>query len=285
MNLGKGLLFSTVGALAGAVLWIVIIKLTGLSLWILAPIVGGAAGFGMMKATQMRGGLPAGIIAAALTLVAIFGARYFVVSQEVSKHLTLSDEDAFALLVSEVATDMERRGVEVYDEDGDYTPRVNHIAGENWNSWSQVERRQFVAARQGETNQAASILTPPSLLFDFGIFGTICAALAAGTAFKTGSVTLEKTLVEKGLAVGEEDAAAVAANMRAEDAKGRSATRAVPRNPKAPAEEPTSLQSSGGRWSVPMRAADERPLPKIKVISSEDDGRAGGSDDTERKVA
>jgi len=286
MQLGKGLLFSAVGALAGAVVWIILIKMTGWSLWILAPIVGGAAGYGMMRAMQMRGGLPAGVVAAGVTLVAIFGARYFIVSQEVAKHLTLSDEDAFAMLTDEVAADMQRRGVEVYDEEGDYTPRVHHIAGENWTSWSEEERRQFVASRQVETSEAAAVLTPLGLLFDFGIFGSICAVLAAGTAFKTASVTLERALMEKGLAVGEDVAAAVAANLRKED----SATRALKRAstaPKVTTDEPAMIASSGGKWAIPMRAPDERPLPKIRIKASDDEAepRDRGSDGGQHQAA
>ncbi len=261
MNLGKGLAFSAVGALAGAVVWIILVKITGWSLWVLAPIVGGAAGFGMMRATQMKGGPVAGVGAAAMTLVAIFGARYFIVSQDVQARLAVSEDDAYAMLVGDVAERMEQRGLEVYDDDGEYVTAVRRKAKEVWSEMSELERSQYAAARQRESDEAAGMLTPLGLLFDFGIFGTICAALAAGTAFKTGSAKLEDTLVERGLAAGGEDAAGLAAKMRSED----------------------SPASSAGRWCLPMQAADERPLPKIKLPSSEDGAAAGR--DLDRKVA
>jgi hypothetical protein len=284
MNLGKGLAFSAVGALAGAVVWIILVNVTGWSLWVLAPIVGGAAGFGMMRATQMKGGTVAGVCAAAVTLVAILGARYFIVSQVVQEHLTLSDEDAFAILEAEVAGGLEQRGVEVYDEEGGYTAAVRRQANTTWSEWTEDERRRYIAAQQGETNEAAAVLTPLGLLFDFGIFGTICAVLATGTAFKTGSITLEQALVDKGLAVGKDDATALAAKMRTEDSALRGAKGAPGKRGRD--EEPAMLASSGGQWSIPMRAADERPLPKIRIASSEDgSARKDDGQDSGRQVA
>lgn len=265
MSLSKGLAFSAVGALAGAVLWIVVIRLSGWSLWVLAPIVGGAAGFGMMKATQMKGGAPAGALAAVITLVAIFGARYFVVSEIVHEHLAMSGEEAYGVLTEEIARDMAAEGQEVFDDEGEYTNKVQRRAYDTWMEMSEEDRHKFIASRQGETDAAASVLTPLGLLFDFGIFGTICAVLAAGTAFKTGSMRLEDALVEKGLAeVG--GAEALAEHLRAGGKVDSAPAQAVT----AKTLETTPRPASAGIWSVPLKPAEEKPLPRIKVVSRDD---------------
>src|SRR5204863_429377 len=53
---GKGLAFAAAGAALGALIWGGLVMLTGWNLWFLAPVIGVAAGFGMMCGTQMRGG-------------------------------------------------------------------------------------------------------------------------------------------------------------------------------------------------------------------------------------
>ena len=215
--MGKGLAFAAVGAAIGAVVWVVVIQLTGLSLWILAPIVGGAAGFGMMRGTQMRGGQPAGVLAAGLTLLAILAARYYIAAAEVKDQLSYDEAEATDQIASEVADEWLDAGYEVYDdEEEDYLPAVYEEAASRWASMSDAEQREYVAALEQGFDETAGALTSLWLLFDFGIFGTICAFLAAGTAFKTASITLEQALVERGHASAD-DAAQVASDLRASD--------------------------------------------------------------------
>ncbi len=217
--MGRGFAFAAVGAAIGAVVWVVVIQLTGISLWILAPIVGGAAGFGMMRGTQMRGGQPAGVLAAGMTLLAILGARYYVAASEVNDHLTYDESEVADAIASEVADEWLDAGYEVYDdEEEDYLPAVYEEAASRWTSMSPAEQRQYVAALEQNMGEAAEVLTPLWLLFDFGIFGTVCAFLAAGTAFKTASITLEQALIERGHASDPDEAVQVASNLRATDA-------------------------------------------------------------------
>lgn len=216
MSLGKGLALSAFGAVIAALIWVILIKTTGWNLWILAPIVGGAAGYGMMRGTQMKGGVPAGLAAAAFTLVAIFGARYFIVSGEVREFATVDSEDAMGFLVEEVADEWAGNDIEVYSEaEEDYLPEVYAAAQERWDSMSEFEREEYIAGFAGDSEQAAAFLTPFALLFDFGIFGTIFAAISAGSAFKLGSVTLEQVLVGEGQATDVTSAACAAARLRA----------------------------------------------------------------------
>lgn len=263
MNLGKGLGFGAVGALVGAVVWIALIKATGWNLWILAPVVGGVAGYGMMRATQMKGGAPAGALAAAVTIAAIFGARYYIVTQDVDARSAVTEEEALDHLTNEVAQEMDKRGIPTMDENGEYRPRVRKKAEEAWSQFVDFEREQYIAGLRQQNREALGVLTPLGLLFDFGIFGTICTALAAGTAFKTGGAKLERELVERGMAT-EDTVADVASKMRAGE----------------------TVSSSGG-WRLPEQRAEERPLPRIKLVTLEEGAKPedGSAEEPKREVA
>lgn len=214
----KGLAFAAVGAAIGAVVWVILVQVTGFSLWILAPVVGGCAGYGMMRGTQMRGGMPAGIAAGALTLAAIFGARWFLINHEVESLLAFDDVAAVEQIAFDVADEWADEGYEVYDEEeADFLPAVYQEAAQRWADFSPAERDDYIASFEEDNAGAAAVLTPLGLLFDFGLFGTLCAVLAAGTAFKTGSITLEESLIQRGHATGAEDAADLAGDLRAND--------------------------------------------------------------------
>jgi hypothetical protein len=208
---GKGLAFSALGAVIAAGLWVVLIELSGWNLWVLAPAVGGAAGYGMMRATQMRGGFVPGAVAAACTVVAISGARYYVVGQWVEEQV---QESAFEHVLESAAAAEEAAEGEVWDDDGEYTPAVHARAQAAWDAMTTPEREELIAAVRSEQGYEGA-LTGVGLLFDFGLFGLICTGLAAGTAFKTGSVTLERALEDKG--VEAQEVAATAARLREED--------------------------------------------------------------------
>ena len=243
MQLRNGLVLSALGALTGAVVWVILIKLTGWNLWILAPIVGGAAGYGMMRGTQMKGGIPAGAAAAACTLVAIFAARYLVVSSEVQQLVAVDSDDALSALREEVANEWVEKDIEVYDEEeGDFLPEVYAKAEQRWEAMSAFEQDEYLAKFRPESEQAAAFFTPLALLFDFGIFGTSFAAMSAGTAFKTGSITLEQALVQEGHVPNAVAADGVTTKLRA----GESVA------------EP-EVCSGGSFWTRPLPPADDGP--------------------------
>lgn len=220
MSMTKGVAYSVIGAAAGALVWGGLIYAFDGGLWILAPTVGGAAGFGMMRGTQMKGGVPAGIAAGLVTLVAIFAVRYATVSAMVQSEFAMDEGDAISALAMEVAGKWEEEERTVYDDEGDFVPAVEAEAQSRWEAMSEGERHEYVAAMEEENGESAAAMTPIALAFDFGIMGTVCAALAVGTAFKTGRMTLEEALVEKGLAQDGEEARSVAGRMREEDGRG-----------------------------------------------------------------
>lgn len=220
MSLGKGLGFAVAGAGLGAVAWGGLGLATGLNLWLLAPVVGGAAGYGMMRGTAMKGGLPAGALAALVTIVAIFATRHVLISHDVDQALAIDGETIRSELATQVADEWAQDDIDVYDEEeDDFTAEVYHEADTRWFAKSEEEQHAFVAELQGQSDTAKAFLTPLALVFDFGLFGTLCTALAAGGAFKTGSITLEKALVEQGHATTTDEAALIATNMREEDAR------------------------------------------------------------------
>jgi hypothetical protein len=248
MSIGKGLAFATVGAVAGALVWGAIIQTTGWSLWILAPIVGGAAGFGMMKGTQMRGSPAAGVGAAVVTILAIIGTRYYVVNQAVAEEMKVDHEVVLESLTYEVATELEESGAEVVGDDGDFLPAVYQRAQATWDAMSPGEQQAYAANLQDESEAATAVLTPLTLIFDFGIIGTFCAALSAGAAFKAGSKTLEEALVEAGQAESVQSAGPMAASLRSAPAK-----------PGTPAE-------GGAFWRTVPGA--EEPAPDVQPMSA-----------------
>lgn len=192
---------------------------TDLRLWIVAPIVGGAAGYGMMRGTQMRGGIAAGLAAAALTIAAIFGARYAVVRYDVAQAMELSPDAALEALAAEVASEWEQAGYETYDEESDdYAMEVYEEADARWVAMSGEEQSALKAELESGNDAVQGVLTPLALIFDFGLFGVLCTALAAGAAFKTGSVTLEEALLERGHAGRADDARRLAGTLRCEAA-------------------------------------------------------------------
>jgi hypothetical protein len=228
---GKALAFAAVGAVLAAAVWAALAFVTGWNLWLLAPVVGGAAGFGMMRATKMRGGVAPGFVAAAVTVVAILGARYVVVSHTLDGQL---EARAIEEVTSHVAEEMEQQDADVFNDAGEYKPEVKARAREAWAKTSETDCTALISAIRSRDGATSGL----GMLFDLGIFGLICTGLAAATAFKSAGMTLEKALVDKGLADGS-NAAEVAARMRSED----SAPATGWRLPVRPGEKPAATQT------------------------------------------
>ncbi|MGE3107682.1 MAG: hypothetical protein AB7O77_04930 [Phycisphaerales bacterium] len=251
MSLGKGLAFSALGALAGAIVWAILIQVSGWGLWLLAPAIGGAAGLGMMKATQMRGGVPAGVLAGAVAFIAIFGTRAFVVNSFVDEHLTATEDDAINAIAAGVAEEYESSDLEAYDEEGEYSAAVYAAAVGRWNDMTGDEQADYIAGMQQENDTAQAVLTPLALVFDFGIFGSLCTFLSVATAFKTGSMTLEAALIEKGHVGNDADAATMAAHLRGGGRAG--------------APMPSEQSSGVSRWTMPLPEVEHSDQPPLQA--------------------
>lgn len=264
MSLRNGLLISSLAAIAAGLVWVLLIQASGWGLWLLAPCIGGAAGYGMMRGMQMRGGMPAGIAAGTITLLVIFGTRYFVISSAVSELVRSGEEEAINAIAYDIATEMEEEGEEPYDDEGGFTEEVQANAAVRWGSMSLREQEEYVGALNEDAEAATEFLTPLAMIFDFGIFGTIFTVLSVGTAFKTASTTLEEALLEKGQAVTGDDAAVMAAKMRGDDIT------------------PTLSSGSSGvsRWTMPLPAADALEGPPLQPLQAMEPMQPTGETDT-----
>ncbi len=200
MSLVNGTLGALLGAAVGAAVWTGISWLTGWNLGILAPIVGGAAGFGMGMGNQGRGGATAGIIAAALTIAGVLASRCMLSELEYSdfadEMATISEEDAQDRLAWEVMDRMISNGETLSESDDDesFPPEVESQAAQLWDQMDDQERAEFIAAMTDEsramTDDAAGVGTFIFFLLNMGLFGWIFTALAAGTAFRIASTEI-----------------------------------------------------------------------------------------------
>jgi hypothetical protein len=212
MLTGKGLAYALIGALLAGAAWLGLVELTGWSLWLLAPAIGGAAGYGMMRATQMRGSIATGLAAAACTVAVILGCRAFITTRSLDATI---QEAAKEHVTELIAADLESQDIEVLDDEGEYTAQVQRQAEQAWAAFSDQERAEVLAAVREESGFSEGGLFGIGLLLDLGLFGLICTGLAAATAFKTASTTLEQALADKGL--DSDEAAQTAQRMRAEN--------------------------------------------------------------------
>jgi hypothetical protein len=212
MLTGKGLAYALIAAMLAGAAWVGLVELTGWSLWLLAPAIGGAAGYGMMRATQMRGGVVPGLAAAACCVAVILGCRAFTASRWVDAQ---TQEAAMNHVTELIAADLEAQDIEVLDDEGEYTAEVQRKAEQAWAGLSDSERAKVLDAVREESGFSEGGLFGIGLVFDFGLFGLICTGLAAATAFKTASFTLEQALQDKGL--DSDEAAQTAQRLRAEN--------------------------------------------------------------------
>jgi hypothetical protein len=241
---GKGLAFAAAGALTGAIIWGALSMFTGWSLWLLAPVIGGAAGLGMGYGTQMRGRPSHGLGAAAFTVLAIFGARYFVESRALGTRL---EQEAVQNMTAQIAQEMEKKDADVYNDAGEYKDEVKAKGRAAWAGVSGHDRRAYLEALRAQNGSPTAM----GVFINFGLWGMICTALAAGAAFKSANMSLERALVMKGLAT-DTDALNVAASMRAAQAARE----------KARAEGAPQPGLAGGLSSTKMRVPGDPPQHK-----------------------
>lgn len=80
-SLGKGVIFSAIGAAVGAAVWVVVVNFTGYEIGWIAWGLGFAAGAGMAFGHEDNDGTMAGIIAGAISILGIVGAKFVIFEQ------------------------------------------------------------------------------------------------------------------------------------------------------------------------------------------------------------
>ena len=139
MHVSKGLFFSVISAAVAAGLWCGVIAATGWSLWLLAPLIGRAAGLGMSCYGAQKSSGAGKALAAITAVLAIVVVRFFAVSTSVNEHLALTEDDVLGHVASQVASELEADGVkDVYTADGDFSPAV----------YSRAQRQAVADARE-----------------------------------------------------------------------------------------------------------------------------------------
>jgi hypothetical protein len=274
----RGLFVSAICAAIAAAVWIALITVTGWSLWLLAPLVGGAAGYGMMRATQMRGGVSAGVVAVLVTFVTLFASRFYVISAAVDDVLAVNEETAIEHIAFDVVNDWHPQGLQVHDDNGDLHPAVLAEARKRWDNMWPDDRHAMMQSLEGDRSAVSVWLTPVALFVDFGIIGSIMVVLTCITAYKTGSRVLEEVLVEQGHAGSVESAGAVAARLRAGEtvaAPGQAQQQPADvstSTPVAPVPAAaTGEQSAGGAFFSRLGASEPKAESTFKGFQSDDD--------------
>lgn len=180
----KGFLLSILAVAAAALIWHVLIGMSGWSLWLLAPFVGLAAGMGMSGGGKVKAGVASKLCAVAFTLVAIVGVRIGAVNRFMAETYAVTDETAVESMAASIAEQMSAQGEEnVYTIDGDFSPHIYAAAQSQWDDMLATDKSNYIRSLEDEHQEAAAFLSPFVLLFDFGIFGSIWTIVSCTTAF------------------------------------------------------------------------------------------------------
>lgn len=257
MSLAQGTIGAAVGALVGAAVWTGLSYFTGWNLGVLAPIVGGAAGFGMGMGNKGRGGMEAGLIAAALTVAGVMASRAMLGSLEYAdftrEMADVTPEDARDRLGWEIMERFEEQGVEMTWEDDDSFPiEVEHKLQDTWDVLDEDKKTEMMAAMaaetRGEMEESAVAGTFIYFLFNMGILGWIFMAMSAGCAYRIASTEVpQKAHVPLIDGTSSTGAAAMASPSSSGPAR--------PVNRPAPATVPPE---SGGSFFANLGRAPER---------------------------
>jgi hypothetical protein len=160
---------AAVGGVVGCAAWIGVAYVTGYELGILAILVGTACGIGAAIGAKGMAGTRGGLIAAAVTILSIVAARYFIVqisiNQMVSQAMAENGQDIpgqedgefwTAFMADQIIRQREEAGDFVewpaWDEDAEeslaaqYPHEVWSNASAQWRSMNGAERSEFCTA-------------------------------------------------------------------------------------------------------------------------------------------
>lgn len=174
---------------------------TGATLMFLAPIVGCAAGLGLLNGgpgVRRSSPLLRGVTAAAITLVAILGGRVVLgwldAGRWAERLAEVSHDDLESALASRIAEDAIERG-ELEEEFEEYPDWVLDEARDQLAEMDEGEVAALTEELHGESEEALSEVAPILIvirtLVNIGFLGVACIGLALGTAFRVGAQECE----------------------------------------------------------------------------------------------
>lgn len=210
MNVLRGIIGAVIGGLIGAAVWAGISFAAGLEIGWIAWGVGGLVGLG--SAFGSKGGSPfLGVVAAAITILAIMGGKYAAIQFSIVKEIGSQSDavqqavtalDSNELLVSYLADDVviERQangedvewpaGVNPQDAStkSDYAPEVWDEAESRWSELNDSDRESFRAVLAEQTRlrveEYYAEVSKQAFMSSFGPMDLLFFGLAIVTAFK-----------------------------------------------------------------------------------------------------
>ncbi len=175
---------------------------TGATLMFLAPIVGCAAGLGLLggggPSVRRSSPLLRGVTAAAITLVAILGGRVVLgwldAGRWAERLAEVSHDDLESELAGRIAAEAIERG-ELEEEFEEYPDWVLDEARDRLAAMDEDEVAALTQELHGESEEALSEVAPILIviqtLVNIGFLGVACIGLALGTAYRVGGQECE----------------------------------------------------------------------------------------------
>ena len=204
MNFWKAMAGGLLGGGIGAVLWVLVARLTGYHVGFVAWGIGFLAGLGVMIGTRAKGGVGYGVLASAIAVACIMGGKFAEASLEVdrlaSEHAHVDETNAVEHLCAEVADEMQSDGTltdagwETLGDEETWPRSVRDAAESKWASMDAAERAAFIERRAGENAAEATeyrgVATVVLFLVSFGLWGVLWTGLAIASAYKLGSASM-----------------------------------------------------------------------------------------------
>lgn len=207
----KGLTAGIIAGLAGAFAWALIAYFTGFEIgylaWGIGALVGAAVGWGT------EGTPTNGVIAVAISIVAILGGKFMTVQFSISNELETIDQNIALQMENEefilswlaggIIYEIQEQGNTVQWPAGvdpeeasakeDFPPEVWNAAETVWAEMTDDEKQEFRGDVEDQINAniqtIAAMASKEGFLSSFGLFDAIFFFLAIGTAYKVAAKT------------------------------------------------------------------------------------------------
>ncbi len=193
----------------GAAVWAVIARFTGFEIGWIAWGIGVFVGLGVALGNRGEGSTAAGVLAAAVAIMAVVVGKYLTVRMLVPEKAALVANAVAALddpellvsyLADDVVSELEAQGTPVVWPAGvdphqaahkvEYPPEVWTAAQSRWDGMSPEDREAYRRDRRARIELAAAAfhetIARSGFLHAFGLMDLIFFGLAVATAFKIG---------------------------------------------------------------------------------------------------